>query len=257
MPEGDTIFRTARTLHRALAGHVVTRFESTFPALNRVAVDRPIIGRSIESVRSRGKHLLMTLAGDLILHTHMRMNGSWHIYRPGERWKKRRDDMRVVIATDDYVAVGFNIPVAELLDDRALVRQEDLKQIGPDVLGESFDADEARRRIREHPDEEIGNVLLNQRVIGGIGNIWKSEVLFACRVNPFTPVDALNDEQLGCLVTSARKLMRRSANSESRNDLSVYGRKRCRRCGSRIEYRKKGLDARGTYWCVKCQSGVG
>ncbi|HEY3056995.1 MAG TPA: DNA-formamidopyrimidine glycosylase family protein, partial [Thermoanaerobaculia bacterium] len=241
-------------LNAALSGKTVQRFETVLPHLARVDDQQRITGRTIEQVVPVGKHLIIDFSGGLHLRTHMRMNGSWHIYRPGERWRRRRDDMRVVIATDDYVAVGFNIPVAEFLDDRALLRQEDLRQIGPDVLGESFEAGEALRRIRERANEEIGNVLLNQRVIAGIGNIWKSEVLFACRVNPFARVEMLNDQQLGCLVTKARKLMTRSAGSEAPNDLSVYGRKRCRRCGSRIEYRKQGLDARGTYWCPRCVS---
>src|SRR6185503_6028506 len=111
-------------------------------------------GRTIERVHPAGKHLIIDFSGALHLRTHMRMNGSWHIYRPGERWKKRRDDMRVLIETDDWVAVAFNVPVAEFLDDRALTRQDDLRHIGPDVLGETFDAAEAARRIRARPDAE-------------------------------------------------------------------------------------------------------
>src|SRR5262245_12739796 len=122
MPEGDTIFRAARTLHRALAGKVVTRFESVYPALTRVADDHPVVGRQIESVAARGKHLLMAFSGDLTLHTHMRMNGSWHIYRVGERWQRPARDMRVVVGTTEFVAVGFNVPVAELLTARQLAR---------------------------------------------------------------------------------------------------------------------------------------
>src|SRR5918992_4664013 len=113
MPEGDTIFRAARTLDRALAGRVVTRFESVFPHLARVDGNRPIRGRIIERVTSRGKHLLMWFSGDLVLRTHMRMNGSWHIYRPGERWQRPRHDMRIVVATDSFEAVAFTVPVAE------------------------------------------------------------------------------------------------------------------------------------------------
>src|SRR6266850_7631169 len=115
MPEGDTIFRAARTLHRVLAGKVVTRFESVFPAITRVADDHPIVGRTIESVTARGKHLLMTFSPDLVLHTHMRMNGSWHLYRPGERWQRPRCDMRLLVATRGFEAIGFNVPVAEFL----------------------------------------------------------------------------------------------------------------------------------------------
>ncbi|MEO8137103.1 MAG: DNA-formamidopyrimidine glycosylase family protein, partial [Betaproteobacteria bacterium] len=113
MPEGDSIFRTAQTLHRALAGQLITRFESAYPALTRGDYDRPLKGRVVEAVVSRGKHVLMTFSGDLVLHTHMRMHGSWHIYRPGERWRRPRRDMRVLVETERYVAVGFNVPVAE------------------------------------------------------------------------------------------------------------------------------------------------
>src|SRR5438128_3278947 len=136
MPEGDTIFRIARTLDRALAGKVVTRFETMLPKLERGLVK----GRTIQNVRSVGKHLLIVFSGGLTLHTHLRMNGSWHLYRAGERWRRPRSDMRVVIATDDFEAVGFDIPVAEFGPVPAL---------GPDLLSDSFDSDEAIRRIRE------------------------------------------------------------------------------------------------------------
>src|SRR6185503_5072952 len=134
MPEGDTIHRAARTLHRALAGRAVTRFESVFPALTRVDVDHPVRGRIIERVEARGKHLLMWLSGlsavasakaePLVLRTHMRMSGSWHIYRPHERWQRSRDDMRIIIETDELHAVAFNVPVAELTTAKALERTQ-------------------------------------------------------------------------------------------------------------------------------------
>src|SRR3954463_3795887 len=119
-------------MHRALAGRVVTRFQSVYPAVMRVADDRPIVGRTIDSVSARGKHLLIAFSGDLILRTHLRMNGSWHIYRPGERWQRPRADMRVLVATDRFVAVGFNIPVAEFLTARDLERHRDIRALGPD-----------------------------------------------------------------------------------------------------------------------------
>ena len=124
MPEGDSIFRAARTLHRALAGALVTRFESMFPALTRVHDDAPLTGRTVESVQSIGKHILMRFSGDLILRTHMRMNGSWHIYRPGEPWKRPRRDMRIIIGTTGFEAIGFNIPVAEFMAGRDLQRHD-------------------------------------------------------------------------------------------------------------------------------------
>ena len=119
MPEGDTIYRAAATLHRALAGHTVVRFESVFPALTRVQDDRPLTGRTVERVSARGKHVLIEFSGGDILRTHMRMNGSWHIYRPGEKWQRQKRDMRIVIGTNKYEAVAFNVPVAEFIAPNA------------------------------------------------------------------------------------------------------------------------------------------
>ena len=248
MPEGDTIFRTARTLHQALAGRVVTRFETVLPKLARVDDQSPLKGRVVQSVESQGKNVIMTFSGDLILRTHRRMNGSWHIYRPGERWQRRRDDMRIVISTEDMIAVGFNIPVAEFLTSPPRL------SLGPDLLGETFDMPETIRRIREHPREEIGNVLLNQRVLAGIGNIYKSESLFRAKVNPFTKVEAIDDATLHSIVTAARRLLRKNAASRD-EPWHVYGRRgeQCRKCGALIERRAQGPDARLTYWCPQCQ----
>ncbi len=172
------------------------------------------------------------------------MNGSWHLYRAGERWRKRRDDMRIVIATDDFEAVGFNIPVAEL---------NSVPAVGPDLLGETLDLDEAVQRIRERPAEEIGNVLLNQQVVAGIGNIYKSEVLYACGINPFTRVEALDDAALQRIVKKGRAILQRSTRERPRFQVCERRGQPCRKCGTRIEYRKQGPDIRGTYWCPKCQ----
>ena len=253
MPEGDTIYRAARVLDRALAGKKVTRFESVFPALLRVDDQAPLRGRTIERARAVGKHLLIDFSGGLTLRTHMRMNGSWHVYRPGERWQRPRRDMRIVIATDDAEAVGFTIPVAEFGMSSATTRL--LDELGPDVLTADFDEAEALRRVRNHDGEEIANVLLNQHVIAGIGNIWKSESLFAAKVNPFARTGDLDDATLQRIIRYARRLMRRSA-TEQRYRFEVYERagQLCRKCGARIEYRKQGADARGTYWCVRCQA---
>ena len=269
MPEGDTIHRAAQTLQTALAGKTVTRFETVFPQLARVDDQEPIRGRTVERVVAIGKHLVIELSGGLHLRTHMRMNGSWHIYRPGERWQKPRSAMRVVLETADWVAVGFHVPVAEFLDARAVVRQRDLRLIGPDLLGETFDLEEALLRIRARGDEEIANVILNQRVVAGIGNEYKSEVLHVAGINPFTRVADLTDEQLQTLLTRARKIMRANVGShiparhttgslDPEQLLFVYsrGNQPCRRCGTPIKYRKQGRDARGTYWCPTCQPGA-
>jgi endonuclease-8 len=262
MPEGDTIHRAARTLHTALAGRTVTGFETVLPRLARVE----ITGRTVEGVEAAGKNLLMHFSGDLHLRTHMRMNGSWHIYKPGERWQKPRGDMRIVLETDAWVAVAFNVPVAELHDSHSLERQDDLRNIGPDLLGEDFDLDEARRRIRSRGDCEIADVILNQRVVSGIGNEYKSEVLFMARVSPFARVDTLSDEQLDRIVKTARRVMMANVAKRSparittfhldpRSKQYVYSRggKPCLRCGTTIQYAKQGADVRGTYWCPGCQ----
>ena len=267
MPEGDTIYRAARTLHAALAGRVVTRFETVYAQLTRIDRETPVAGRTIERVVSEGKQLIIDFSGDLHLRTHMRMNGSWHIYKPGERWRMRHSDMRIVIETSEWVAVAFNVPVAEFHDADSLARQDDLLHIGPDFLAEEFDFDEALRRIRARPEEEIADVLLNQRVVAGIGNEYKNEVLFVARINPFARVRDLTDEQLKRILQTARKLMvanvtKRSARRDitfsldPRQEKYVFSRggKPCRRCGTPIRYAKQGQNARGTYWCDRCQT---
>jgi endonuclease VIII len=272
MPEGDTIFRTAQALHRHLAGRSVTRFESAYPALTRIDYDRPIAGRTVEGVTSRGKHILMTFSGDLVLHTHMRMNGSWHGYPPGAAWRLPARDMRVLVATEEFVAVGFNVPVAELLTSRELTRHEALRELGPDLLEESFDAGAAVARARAQPAATLAaDLLLNQRVVAGIGNEIKSEVLFVAGVYPFTPLSALADGDLARMLGIGRDLLR--ANTKVRGRLApsggrrtrdslgrdgalwVYGRggKPCRKCSTPIQAKKTGIDARVTYWCPRCQ----
>ena len=274
MPEGDSIFRAARTLHRALAGKIVTRFESVLPALTRIHEDAPLIGRTMNEVSAAGKHLLMRFSGDLVLRTHMRMNGSWHIYRPGERWQRPARDMRIVIATADFVAVAFNVPVAEFLTVRALARQPELRRLGPDLLGAGFDPGEAARRIRERAGHEIAEVVLDQRVVAGAGNVYKSEILFLCRINPFTRVAALTDGQVAEVVQTARSLLaanvgnvatgaivtyvgmrRTTRRADPAERLWVYGRAGlpCRECGTLVTRRAQGPDARLTYWCPRCQ----
>ncbi|HEV3062787.1 MAG TPA: DNA-formamidopyrimidine glycosylase family protein [Vicinamibacterales bacterium] len=273
MPEGDTIFRTARTLQQVFAGSVVTRFESVLPGLIRVAEDRPVVGRTIESVVSQGKHVLFNLSGDLILRTHMRMSGSWHVYPDGARWKRPAREMRLLIAAAGAIAVGFNVPEAEFIARRDLARHRTLTRLGPDLLHPSFDADEALRRVRGQGDTAIADVLLDQRVLAGIGNVFKSEILFLGKTDPFVPASSLSDERLRQLIAIAREQLsanvmtaartlspafgRRTTRSlDPRATLWVYGRrgKPCRRCAVAIASRKTGLDARLTYWCPRCQA---
>ena len=208
MPEGDTIHRAAATLHQALAGRSVTRFASVFPHLTRIDATTPLAGRTIERVQAHGKHLLLWFSGDLALRTHMRMHGSWHIYRPGERWQRPGHEMRIVIETEAFHAVGFSIPDAEFASSAGLTRVSPLQHIGPDLLAADFDSGGAFARLRARSEMDIADALLDQTAIAGIGNVYKSEVLFAGRVNPFTPVAQVSDEQLRMLIATAVRLMR-------------------------------------------------
>ena len=274
MPEGDTIFRAARTLNRALAGRTVTRFESVFPALSRVDVDAPLAGRTVEQVESRGKHLLIRLSGGLILCTHMRMSGSWHIYRPHERWRRPHRDMRIVLETDQFHAVAFTVPVAEFMTEASLERTQPLQSLGPDPLSKGFDAATAVARIMDRAGVEIADALLDQSAIAGIGNVYKSEVLFAGRVSPFSAVDELARSDVERLVATAVRFLRANVSEHASPSIETYGGLRrttgrrdpgarlwvygragrpCRRCGTPILRRKQGPHARATYWCPRCQ----
>lgn len=274
MPEGDTIFRSAHTLHRALAGKTVTRFESVLPHLCRIDMDAPIRGRTVESVSAVGKWSLMRFSGDLILVTHMRMNGTWHIYRPGERWRKGRTHMRIVIETGDLVAVAFDVPVAEFHTERSLARHQKITALGPDPLTARFDGEEVVRRMRRRGAQEIGPVLLDQQVMVGVGNAFKAEILFAAGVNPFLPVASLSDAQIRGIVQTAQKLLQANTQDASTDRITTYtgfrrttgrsdpssrlwvysrARKPCRKCGTPIACRRQGLEARLTFWCPRCQ----
>lgn len=274
MPEGDTIYRAARTLHRAFAGQIVTKFESVLPRLSRVDVDLGIVSRTVEKVEADGKWMLMHFSDDLILLSHMLMSGSWHIYRPGETWQRRSADMRILVESAAFVAVGFNVPVAEFHTTSSLARRPGFDKLGPSLLAEEFNEPMAVARIRARPEVETGVALLTQSLLAGIGNVYKSEVCFACRVNPFRQVATLTPGEVACLVSTARKFlqanvtdrsgdqivthhgMRRTTGRGGPNErLWVYQRRGgpCRGCGTAIESRKQGIDARTTFWCPVCQ----
>ncbi len=273
MPEGDTIFRAARTLHRALAGQLVTEFETQLPQLARIDVDAPLAGRTVESVDAAGKWLRIHFSGDLILLTHMLMSGSWHIYRPGEAWQRSRYQMRVAIYTAAFVAVAFQVPIAEFHTAESLRRHRSAT-LGPDILSAEFDAPAALAQLAARPHLEIGIALLTQSIVAGLGNVYKSEVCFASGVNPFRAVATLSQGELASLVNNARKFLlanvtdgagdqivtytgfrRTTGRADPSERLWVYGRRGepCRNCGTAIESRKQGLDARVTFWCPQCQ----
>lgn len=260
MPEGDTILRAARTLDKVLAGKTLTAARSTAPR----APAEGLPGLRVERVEARGKNLLVHLSDGRVLHTHMRMTGSWHVYRAGERWQKPARQARFVLETGDWVAVCFNAPVIELLTAAELARHTPLSALGPDVLAPDFDLVEARTRLRARAELEIGEALMDQRALAGIGNVYKSETLFLCGVDPFLPVAALSDRDLDRLVSKARALMAANVSGAPRATRPgltsaertwVYGRSRrpCRRCATPIRMRRQGTAARSTYWCPVCQ----
>ena len=390
MPEGDTIYRTARALQMALGGRVVTGFEAALAKLVSVDDEAPLVGRVVEKVEARGKWCLIYFSGDLILLSHMLMSGSWHIYRTGERWKMPRRAMRVVIrvggpgvpqglkplpfssaihgtaeavplrggGTEDlhsrllrtgsedvplrggsasaesrgdpeplhpthamkphewgtqppglkphslideingtaeavplqsevgFEAVLFNAQVAEFHTARSLERNTLVPKLGPDVLGDGFTQERGvaamRERARTHPEDEVGVVLLNQRVLAGLGNVYKSEVAFAAEVNPFRRMSTVTAREMERMVEIAERYMRanvkaggprgetgegvvtytgarRTTGAMQQSDrVWVYGRQgqECRRCGTAVMMRKQGTAARSTYWCPVCQPWV-
>jgi len=273
MPEGDTIFRAAGVLHNALAGRTLIAFETVLPNLARVDCDSPLAGRTVERIEAQGKWMLIHFSGDLILLTHMLMSGSWHIYRVGEAWKRRSIHKRIVIATDQYVAVAFNVQIAEFHTASSLQRHPRLRKLGPSVLASEYDDAAILRNFQARPDAEVGATLLDQNVLAGIGNVFKSEVCFGCGVNPFRRVETMSIAELACVVATARRFMlanvsrafdkipthntlrRTTGGAGPEERLWVYGRRGrpCHRCGAPIESRKQNPNARTTFWCPSCQ----
>jgi endonuclease-8 len=263
MPEGDTIYRSAATLQRWLAGRVVTASRTTVEGVPAAK----LVGQTVDAVEARAKHLLVRFSGGSVLHTHMKMTGSWHVYRSGERWKKPPSQARFVLEVEpDRVAVCFNAPVIELLAARGEELHPSLTGLGPDVLRPPLDLGEVRRRAAgTSAAMTIGELLLDQQVVSGIGNIWRCESLFVRRLDPWRRRDALTDEELDEVVTVASQMMLRSARPTESvgRDFGggpdqpwVYGRFRrpCRRCGTAIRRAYLGEQPRTVYWCPTCQA---
>jgi len=266
MPEGDTIFRTAEVLRAALAGRRITAARAQpRPGLRRVPDLSRLIGASVERVEARGKHLLIGFDNGLTLRSHLRMSGSWHRYRPGEPWRRPMRQASAILETAESVAVAFNTPVVELLTDAELRRSVPLASLGPDLLGREFDVAEALRRLRMRDAEQLGNALLDQRAVAGIGNVYKSEVAFLERLDPWAPVGSFSDEEMSAALATARRLLKANVRGGARvttgsgargEGLWVYGRggRPCRRCGTIVEQARQGDLARLTFWCPRCQT---
>jgi formamidopyrimidine-DNA glycosylase len=262
VPEGDTVFLAATRLHAALAGQPLVATDFRVPRF----ATADLAGQVVREVVARGKHLLLRTDAGVTLHTHFKMEGSWHLYRPGERWRGPDWQVRAVLRTQPWVAVGFRLAVCELLPTGR--EHEVVGHLGPDVLGPDWDAAEAVRRLRIEPGRAIGTALLDQRALAGAGNIYKCEVCFLRGVDPWTPVGQVDD--LEGLVDLLKRLMEANRTTGSQITTGdtrpgrtswVAGRtnKPCRRCGTLIrkaEQESYGAD-RPTYWCPVCQPGPG
>lgn len=271
MPEGDTLRRTADGLRPHLLGREIVRASARPPG------PRPelLVGCRVEAIEAVGKNLLIRLDRGLAIRTHLGMHGTWHRYRPGERWHRAASRARLVLEVDGAVAVCFDAPTVELLDARAEHVHAPLARLGPDLLAADTDEAEAIRRLRAASpgDRPIAEALLDQRALAGIGNVYKSETLFIEGVDPFAAVGSLDDGTLGRLVATARNLLLTNADRTTRrrrrttgddpaaagSPLWVYGRagRPCLRCRTVIASRRHGEPARLTYWCPRCQPGGG
>ena len=265
MPEGDTIFRTASVLRSVLLGRqVVDARAQAGPGLRSVPDLSRVIGTVVTSVEARGKHLLIGFDNGLTLRSHMRMRGSWHRYRRGEAWRLPVATANAVLETAEMVAVAFNTPSLELLTESGVARSRALRELGPDLLGPTFDIAEAVCRLRKGNELELGEALLDQRMAAGIGNVVKSEVCFIEGLDPWAPIARFEDGELEAALATARRLLQANLRGGARVttgmrgrglELWVYGRagRPCRRCGTLLTTRRQGELARSTYWCPRCQ----
>ena len=258
MPEGDTLHRTARTLDQVLAQQRLTRVRSSVPAI----AGAELVGHVVEEVTARGKNLLIRFDDGRVLHTHLRMQGSWHVYRPGERFQRPEHQARVVLEVADALAVCFSAPTVRLLAAHAVENDPYLSGLGPDLIAADFDQEQAIAGLSALGDLPLGEAVMKQTALAGIGNIWKSETLFVCQRNPFLPVSTLSHEALAEIVLSARRLLQASVHSKAalgsveggRGGLWVYGRsgQACRKCGTTVRMQRQA-EQRSTYFCPQCQ----
>lgn len=261
MPEGDTVWRACQRLNEVLAHRVLTRSEFRVPSL----ATTDLTGVAVREVVSRGKHQLFRFSNEFTLHTHFKMDGTWRIFRRGRRWGGGPAyEIRVVLATDDHDVVGYRLPVVELIPTTS----EDtvVGHLGPDLLGSDWDPGEAVRRIAAQPDRTIGEALLDQRNLAGLGAFYRAELLFLQGIHPHTPVSKVTD--LNRLVERSQQLLQANrwrAEQSTTGDLRpgrrsyVYGRsgQPCRRCGTPIRFDELGPlgQERHSYWCPRCQPG--
>jgi endonuclease-8 len=257
MPEGDTIHYAALRMRPLLEGRV-PEISHPHPRLRGERWPDKLAGQPVRRVDAHGKHLFVRFANDLTIHSHLRMSGSWGTFRPDQRWHRARRRAWLVLHTDDGDVVQFDGPVLELLTETRTRFDRQLAQLGPDVLAPELDGPEFLRRLRQDdPTRPIGDALLDQRTIAGIGNLWKCEGCFAAGIDPWRPTGRISDEEALAIVGAARPGMQQSAR-DGMQDLHrvVYANagRPCPRCGRPIRSRGQGDDNRITYWCEGCQS---
>jgi endonuclease-8 len=250
MPEGHSLRLAARRL-APLAGQTV-RAESRDP--RGAAIARALDGATLGEAYARGKHLLLPLADGRILHSHLRMRGSWRLFRAGERWSQPERLAWLILRTESLVAVQFSGPVLELLRPGGMALHPVLSRLGPDVLDDDFDADRAARSaIRAAEDRQVAEVLLDQRIASGIGNIAKSEGLWTARANPFATPEAIGEERLAKVYLASAGWLAAALRHGGHAPCHVYGQPVCPRCQGRTSRRAQGDDGRTTWWCPGCQ----
>lgn len=258
MPDGATIHRAASALRTALTGSMLVRFEA--PCL---IGPTPRAGRIVERVEHRGKHLEIEFDDGLVLHTHLKMSGCWHLYHAGDPWRRPHSAMRALVEVDDWMAVCFNAPVVETYRARGRRRHPAMGRLGPDLGRHDADLRQVVDLLLSYPNGEmpLAEVLLDQRVMGGVGNVYRSEVLFLNELHPFAPVRTLGQRDAVRLVNAAAHLLRSTlgataSDAGTARRRCVYGRngQRCGRCGETIELRHIGLRPQALYWCPGCQT---
>jgi endonuclease-8 len=250
--EGDTILRLARRFESTLVGETVAA-QAPNPRGKAARIER-LDGRTLERVEARGKHLLLDF-GELSLHSHLGMNGGWHLYQRGARWRRPRSAAWAVLSGGDWDAVQFGGPTLRVMPTARLCRDPQLVRLGSDILAEEFDVEAVIAAMRADPSRGLGDALLDQRLVAGIGNIFKSEACFAARVDPWRRIGDLSDEELRAVLAAAREQMQAAVESGGRHNFRVYKRRQgaCPRCRGRISSRGQGDDNRTTYWCPRCQ----
>jgi endonuclease-8 len=259
MPEGDTIHYAANRIRPVLEGHVPDEISTPHPRFARDRWPERLAGRAVTSVDAHGKHLFLRFEGDLTLHSHLRMTGSWRVFPRGSRGARPSRTAWLVLARGEQEVVQFKGPVLELLTESRTRFDRRLAMLGPDILGRTFDEETFLRRLREDdPTRPIGDAILDQRIVAGIGNLWKAEACFAAKLDPWRSTGTVSDAEALTIIEEARARMRRSARDGYQTRFErVYGRagRPCPRCGDKSDIQAKGQwdDNRITFWCPRCQ----